>query len=115
MIHQCKECDYKSDRKANLDRHFKKKHSSFDTSRVNSSLFKCDDCTYQSRFKFSLKRHIISKHLKLKTRKAGISCPLCKKTYCTRKALNEHISAKHNEAIESEEFDFDSENGKFTE
>nr|CAH7755043.1 unnamed protein product [Callosobruchus chinensis] len=117
-IHECSNCDYKTTKKDNLDRHtlkhsggpkdliscqycdatykgkqsldyhIVKKHPDFIGS-VNREIYKCSICPYTN-----LRKYMLEKHM-LRHASRQVTCLYCNATFKSKRVLDDHIINKH--------------------
>lgn len=80
--YDCKECDYKTKQKGNLNVHMMAAHESLE--------FTCSMCEYKTSDKRRLSYHKQSEHEGVK-----FSCNICEHKACIRSNLNTHMLNKH--------------------
>ena len=79
--YDCKECDYKTKQKGNLNVHMMAAHESLE--------FTCSMCEYKTSDKWRLRYHKQSEHEGVK-----FSCNICEHKACIRSNLNTHMLNK---------------------
>ena len=80
--YDCKECDYKTKQKGNLNIHIMASHESLE--------FTCSMCEYKTSDKMRLSYHKQSEHEGVK-----FSCNICEHKACIRSNLNTHMLNIH--------------------
>ena len=80
--YDCKECDYKTKQKGNLNVHMMAAHESLE--------FTCSMCEYKTSDKWRLRYHKQSEHEGVK-----FSCNICEHKACIRSNLNTHMLNIH--------------------
>lgn len=90
--YKCQECDYESNRKANVERHSLKHEKT-----VIEANFQCTECEYSTKLKFNYNRHMKAHEGLIKKK---YHCDACDK-YLTDKAhLKEHYqSSEHHRNV----------------
>lgn len=83
--HQCSQCQYSSNRKVDLAKHFRAHHP-------QKNQFLCDNCPYVTNYQHNLNTHISSKHQQNKLR-----CDKCDFVSSWRTAFLQHQREKHGE------------------
>ena len=83
--HPCSECQYKSNSKVDLAKHFRTDHP-------QQSQFLCDNCPYVTNYQHNLNTHISSKHQQNK-----LKCDKCDFVSSWRTAFLQHQREKHGE------------------
>ena len=97
ILFKCKECDYSSTRKDNLQRHKKLKHNTynvdFDALKQNvqfqHGVYKCPECNGKFYSEKTIEDHILLKKCK------EIECDICGKGFKLKQHLKRHLKNVH--------------------
>ena len=85
IIVKCEQCNFTSNRKDNVRRHFNRKHGN-----TSENKFKCEHCSITTSRKHDMKRHFKRKH-----GNTNFICNKCTFTTNTQDNLTQHIKKNH--------------------
>ena len=87
----CKECNYSSTNKNNVQRHIFLKHLHFQTE--DNKIFLCKECNYSSKYETNLRRHIKNKHSE--NGHIPVTCEICGRLFKHNYSLTCHMQQNH--------------------
>nr|CAI5856724.1 unnamed protein product [Callosobruchus analis] len=100
IINRCIYCNKTFTSKLSLDDHIVKRHPDFIAS-VSRKVHECSRCTYKTIITSHLKGHNLAKHPDIAGNRVLIRCIYCKKTFTSKRSLEDHIVKTHPDFIAS--------------
>nr|CAI5856725.1 unnamed protein product [Callosobruchus analis] len=97
---RCIYCNKTFTSKLSLDDHIVKRHPDFIAS-VSRKVHECSRCTYKTIITSHLKGHNLAKHPDIAGNRVLIRCIYCKKTFTSKRSLEDHIVKTHPDFIAS--------------
>ena len=85
-IFSCPKCEYKNNRKYNVQRHVILKHNTFS--------HQCEECNFKTKRKRNLMKHMLN-HTRNEKQKNRYSCSICTVEFSSRELFEDHLQTKH--------------------